>query len=87
VKAEQLGCIKKRIAGGNYRENAQANDRAGWVEASVLGLESDDKADRHPITRMIRAWIAAGSFRSSRKTDTRKPQGEEIHPTGSCATR
>jgi len=69
VPADALAAIKARIAGGDYRENAQARDWAGHVVAEVLSIDTSEKPERKRIERLLRAWIAAGELAVETRID------------------
>jgi hypothetical protein len=62
IASADLEEIKRRLAVGNYRENAQAKDWAGYLIAEVLALPTDTSTARKTLTRMLQSWIASGDF-------------------------
>ncbi|MDF3607912.1 helicase RepA family protein [Paracoccus sp. DMF-8] len=61
--------VQHAVDGKALRENAQANDWAGHVIAPLLGLNSQDKADRARIKQLMRTWIATGALQVERLPD------------------
>ena len=57
VSPSDLRRVQQAIAGGTWRESAQASDWAGRAVAEALGLDLADKAARARVGAMLRAWI------------------------------
>lgn len=58
-----LKAVQVAIDGKKLRQNSQAKDWAGYVIAEVLGMDADDKSDRHKIKSCINTWIDSGALR------------------------
>lgn len=53
------------------RANAQSKSWAGYVVASVLGMDADDKNDRSRISALIKTWLKTGVLDLVEVRDTR----------------
>ena len=70
-----LDKVQDKIAVGEWAENVQAGDWAGYAVADVLGLDAGNKADKARIKSLLRTWIKSGALRVERKRDS--DQGRE----------
>lgn len=94
VSASHLRAVQNFIAGGQWRENAQASEWAGRAVAEVLGLDLDDKADKRKIKGLLTTWLKAGALirvMSPDKTRQSRPMIEvgkwaEIDGQHQCTT-
>ncbi|TNE60267.1 MAG: hypothetical protein EP340_00105 [Alphaproteobacteria bacterium] len=59
--------VQKALAGGSYRENAQANDWAGFEVGRVLGIATADKAGQYKVKKLIRGWVEGGVLKVVRR--------------------
>ena len=61
VTVEDLRKAQRAIAGGRWRESAQAKDWAGVTIAEALGIELD-AAGKARVKAMLKTWIGTGMF-------------------------
>lgn len=62
ITLSHLLAVQKAVGGKNYRINVQASDWVGHAVASVLRLDSKDKADVAKIKGLLKTWIKNGSL-------------------------
>ncbi|AQR63332.1 hypothetical protein BZG35_03470 [Brevundimonas sp. LM2] len=62
IKATDLLAVQRAIDGGQWRENAQANEWAGRAVADTLGLNLDDPADKSKVKSLLATWIKTGAL-------------------------
>ena len=62
VQVSDLRKVQAAIAGGRWRESAQAKDWAGIAVARVLNLDPTNKAHRAKIASLLKTWIENGMF-------------------------
>ena len=73
MTVEDLRRAQRAIAGGRWRENAQAKDWAGIAIAEALGIELD-VAGRGRVKALLKTWIGTGMFVVVEgRDDRRKP--------------
>lgn len=73
VSVEDLRKAQRAIAGGRWRESAQAKDWAGIAIAEALGIELD-VAGRGRVKALLKTWIGTGMFVVVEgRDDRRKP--------------
>jgi AAA domain len=63
VTVRDLREVQSRIAAGRYRESPQAADWAGHVVASILRLDTGNKAHKAKVTAILKTWIANDMLR------------------------
>lgn len=69
VTPDQMRRICAEIDMGDFRENQQAKDWVGNVVGYVMGLDSDDKAEKKRIKSMVTAWIETGVLKIVEQRD------------------
>jgi hypothetical protein len=69
VTAKDLAAVQVRIAGGEWRENAQAKDWAGHAVADVLGLDMTDKTAKEKVKGLLKIWIKNRALVVVRRAD------------------
>jgi hypothetical protein len=62
VTVADLRAVQLRVANGKWRENAQAKDWVGRAVAAVLNLDTDNRAHRSKISRLLKIWMSKGMF-------------------------
>ena len=72
VSREQVRKVQDRIAAGEWAENEQANDWAGFAIAEALELDIYGEGNRQRIKTLLRAWIKGGALKIDRRRDTKK---------------
>ncbi len=87
VSADHLRNVQAMVAGGAYKESAQANDWVGKAVAEVLGISAskDAKADRAKINGILRAWFANGALVVVEKRDPDKREMKKFVEVGEPA--
>ncbi|MEH2480156.1 hypothetical protein V1282_003513 [Nitrobacteraceae bacterium AZCC 2146] len=73
-----LATIKERIRAGDFKENQQALDWAGYVFAEVLAMDADDKAIRKKITAMMAALVRAKEFKIVKRIDGKRREEKKF---------
>ncbi len=58
VTVTDLRAVQAAVAAGRWRESPQAKDWAGYAVASVLKLDTTNKAHRAKIAALLKTWIA-----------------------------
>lgn len=94
VSASHLRAVQNLIAGGQWRESAQASGWAGKAVAEALNLDLDDKADKRKVKGLLAKWLEGGSLirvMSPDKTRQNRPMIEvgtwaEVDPQHQCTT-
>jgi hypothetical protein len=71
LHVSDLAKVQDRIAGGEWAQNVQANDWAGYAVAEVLGLDLADKAARARVKSMLKAWIESKALKVERVHSSR----------------
>jgi hypothetical protein len=66
LQVADLEKVQDRIAAGEWADNAQADDWAGYAVAEVLGLNVSNKADNSRIKSLLRTWLKAGALKVAR---------------------
>ena len=80
--ATDLRKVQDKIATGEWAENVQANDWAGYAVADALGLDGRSNADRQRIKCMLKTWIANKALRIERKHDLKKGRNKPVVVVG-----
>jgi AAA domain len=62
VTVSDLRLVQTKVAKGKWRENAQAKDWVGHAVAAVMHLDTENKAHRAKIVRLLRTWTENGMF-------------------------
>jgi hypothetical protein len=69
---EQVEQLKVMLASGNWRENGQAKDWAGYAVMLAAGLDPDDKDQRPKARALLAGLIHSGTL----KIETREDRGQ-----------
>ncbi|MGO7898911.1 AAA family ATPase [Rhizobium ruizarguesonis] len=69
VSAEELEAIKRKIDGGDCRDNIQSSQWAGFKVAEALRINLTDPAEKKRVRRMLEAWKEAGHFTIEQRPD------------------
>lgn len=85
VTRHDLYNVQLAIDGKQLRENVQSPQWVGHAVAQVLGLNSDARADKAKIKKLIKTWIANAALRLERITDD-KGKVRPIVAVGGWAT-
>lgn len=67
MTVEDLENCKEAIRQGEYKESPQANNWVGHIIGSTIGKDSESKAGKKEINRIIKTWIASGELKIIRK--------------------
>lgn len=68
ISVRDLYEIQLRVNAGEYGENCQAGDWAGYVVAEVIGGDpKNDKADKARVKSLLRQWTENGAFEVDRR--------------------
>ncbi|MDK1489362.1 AAA family ATPase [Sinorhizobium sp. 7-81] len=80
VPPEALEAIKARLGAGDYRENEQSAQWAGYRIAEVLGMDPTDAVEKRRIKLMIKAWKAEGHLRVEMRSDHKGTERPHLVP-------
>jgi hypothetical protein len=64
------------------RENPQAANWVGHTVADVLGMDTEDKADKSRISSMVKTWIKSGILAVEEVRDTRNGRETKVVKAG-----
>ena len=70
--ADDLLKVQRALDGKQARENPQANDWAGHVVGTVLGIDLTDKSGRQRVKTMLRKWIENGALTIGQAPDSKR---------------
>jgi hypothetical protein len=73
---EQLEKVKVTLASGNWRENRQAKDWAGYAVMLAVGLDPDDKDLRPKAHALLAGLIHSGTLKVETRED--RSQGRSV---------
>ena len=71
ITTSDLRKVQEKVAGGRWRENAQAKEWVGRAVAEALFLDADDKTDAAKIKLLLKIWTANGMFVVTESKDER----------------
>lgn len=84
IKEHHLYQVRAAVAGGEWRFDVQCSNWVGHAIAGVLGLDSNEQADRQRIKSMLKFWIknnvleVVDAFDHQRKLKKHVIVGKEI---------
>jgi hypothetical protein len=71
VETADLKRVQAAIAAGEWAENPQATNWAGFAVAAVMGWDADMKSDQQRIKSVLKTWIANKVLKIERKFSKR----------------
>ncbi len=80
-----LRAVQEKIAGGEWAENSQSTNWAGYAVAGVIGVDAADKAGRARIKSLLSTWIKNGVLRVERIRSARDGRDRPIITVGARA--
>nr|BAR19614.1 bifunctional DNA primase/polymerase [uncultured Mediterranean phage uvMED] len=69
VTRNDLEAVQRKIAAGEYRENARAKDWVGQAVADTMNLDIKDSYVRAKVRHMVSTWIANDALRIVERPD------------------
>jgi hypothetical protein len=78
LQVADLDKVQDRIAAGEWAENIQASDWAGYAVAEVLGLNISDPAAKSRVKSLLRTWIGSGALKVERVRSGRQGRVKPI---------
>ena len=72
----QLEKVKVTLASGNWRENRQAKDWAGYAVMLAVGVDPDDKDERPRARALLAGLIKSGTLKIESRED--RSQGRSV---------
>ena len=71
LQSSDLAKVQDKISSGEWAENSQASNWAGFAVAEALGIDAADKASKGRIKSLLRTWIANRALKIERLHSTR----------------
>jgi RecA/RadA recombinase len=69
VTRNDLEAVQRKVAAGEYRENARAKDWVGQAVADTMNLDIKDSYVRAKVRHMVSTWIANDALRIVERPD------------------
>jgi hypothetical protein len=69
LNADHLKLVQNKVAGGEWRADAQSGAWVGKAVAEVLGLDLDQPADKARVKALIKTWVKNGSLVEAERQD------------------
>ena len=69
VTRNDLEAVQRKVAAGEYRENARAKDWVGQAVADTMNLDIKDSYVRTKVRHMVSTWIANDALRIVERPD------------------
>lgn len=82
VSVKDLYRVQMMVDKGNYRENVQARDWAGYAVAEVMGLDAGDPTSKARIKALLRGWKATESLVVEMRVDPKKREEKPFLAVG-----
>jgi hypothetical protein len=82
LQPADLGKVQAAIRAGDWAENIQAANWAGYAIAEALGLPYADKGDKQRLKNLLAGWLASGALKVVRQHDGNKGRDKPMIVVG-----
>lgn len=82
ISADDLQAAQSAIAAGEWAENVQSGNWAGYAIADALGLPSSTSTEKQRLKTLLSTWIEKGALRVEHRHDTKKGRTKPVVVVG-----
>lgn len=81
-----LMAVQREVDGKEYRDNSQATDWVGHAIGKVLEIDTEEKAGRERVKKLVGTWKGSKALRVAEIHDARRGRDVKVIEVGEWAS-
>lgn len=86
ITLADLMAVQREVDGKEYRDNSQATDWVGHAIGKVLEIDTEEKAGRERVKKLVGTWKASKALRVTEIHDARRGRDVKVVEVGEWAS-